>query len=85
MSSAGVSQKNRNAVTRKESVETQDYGTCPDMEVDNDKSLEETGFVPKAVSDPAGCRELLRVKHMCDKTCNEEGFNFCDLASIVVE
>ena len=46
---------------RKESVETQDYVSCQGMEVDDDKSLEELGFVPSAVGEP------LRVKQMCDK------------------
>ena len=53
--------------------------------MDSGKRMEEMGFVPKAVSEPAGCREPLRVKHMCDKKCNEEGFNFCDLAAIVAD
>ena len=83
MSSAGVSQK-RKAATRKESAETRDHVSCQGMEVD-DKSLEDLGFVSSAVSDSAGWRELLRVKHVCDKKCTEERFKFYDLAAIVVE
>ena len=43
------------AVVRKESAETQDYESCQqiDMEVDENKSLEQLGFVPSAVSDSA--------------------------------
>ena len=40
------------------------------MEVASGKSLEEMGFVPSAVG------ELLRVKHMCDKWCDEKDFKF---------
>ena len=50
---------------RKESTETQEFVSGQDMEEGNDKSLEEMGFVPRAVGEP------LRVKHMCDKKCNE--------------
>ena len=46
--------------------------SCQDMEVDDDKRLEELGFVPSAVGEP------LRVKHICDKKCNDMGFNFYD-------
>ena len=45
---------------RKESVETQDCESCQDMEEDDDKSLEEMGFVPSAVSDSARWRRALR-------------------------
>ena len=77
VSSAGVSQKKkRKTVVRKESAETQDYVSCQDTEVDDDKSLEDVGFVPSAVSDSGGWRKPIRVKHMCDKKCNEEGFKF---------
>ena len=47
---------------RKESTETGDYMFCQNMEIDDDKSLEVS--------------ELLRVKHMCDKKCNEKSVNF---------
>ena len=67
---AGASQTKRKAVIRKDSAETHDYVCCLDMEVDIDKGLEEMGFVPRAVGEP------LRVKHMCDKMCNETGFRF---------
>ena len=73
MSSAGVSQKKR-----KEFTQTQDNVSCQDMEVDNDKSLEEMGFVPTAVGEPSGA------KYMHDKKCKGEGVEFCDLAAIVV-
>ena len=59
--------------------------SCQDMEVDSDKSLEEVGFVPSAVSDSAGWHEPLRVKHMCDKKCNKKSFKFFDIAFILVE
>ena len=47
--------------------------------VDDDRSLEERGFVPSAVC------ELLRVKYICDMKCDEMGFWFGDLAGIVTE
>ena len=75
--------KKRKAVMRKESAETQDYVSCHDMEVDNDKSQEEVGFVRSAVSDSAGRHDHLRVKHMCDKKCNEEAPILKNLAAIV--
>ena len=69
--------------------ETQDYVSCQDMEVDDDKCLEEMGFVPSAMSESAGWHEPLRDKLLWDKKCNEEGVKFLlqknDLASIVVE
>ena len=43
---------------------------CQDMETDDNKSLEELGFVPSAVG------ELIRVKHMCDQKCDEKGLMF---------
>ena len=55
------------------------------MEVDDDKSMEEMGFVPSGVSDSAGWRELLRVKNTCGKKCEKESFKFYGLASIVEE
>ena len=50
------------------------YESCQqnDMEVDEHKSLEELGFVPRAVSDSAWWRELLRVKYMCPKKCKDD-------------
>ena len=57
VSSAGASQKQRTTVVRKESVETQEYVSCQDMEVDSDESL----------------GEFLRMKCMRDKIWNEEG------------
>ena len=45
----------------------------------SDKSLEELGFVPRAVGEP------LPVKHMCDKKCDEKRLKFCELAAIVTE
>ena len=39
-------------------------------------SLEESGFVPSAMSDSAGSRERLRVKYMCDEKCDKEGYKF---------
>ena len=64
---------------RRESVETQDSVSYQDMEVDDDKRLEELGFLPSAVG------VTLRVKHMCDKKCKDMGFKFYDLAAIVTE
>ena len=75
VSSVGASQQKRTAVIRKESAQTQDYVSCHDMEVDDDKSLEDIGFVPSVVGN-AEWREPLRVKYMCDKKCNEEGCKF---------
>ena len=49
------------------------------------KSLEEMSFVPRAVKASAGWHEPLRVKFLCDKKCNKEGFRFCENASILVE
>ena len=59
--SAGASQKKRNAVVRTESVETKEYESCQqnDVEVDRDESLKKLSFVPGAVSDSAGWREPL--------------------------
>ena len=45
------------AVIRKGSAETQDCVSCQDMEADDDRSLEEMGFVPNAVSDSSGSQE----------------------------
>ena len=70
---------------RKESAETQDYVSCQDTEVDNDKSKEEAGSARSAASDSAGRHDQLRVKHMCDKMCNEEGSNFEKYCSHRVE
>ena len=57
--SAGASQKKRIAVVRTESVETKEYESCQqnDVEVDRDESLKKLSFVPGAVSDSAGWRE----------------------------
>ena len=52
---------------------------CHDMEVNVNKSLELVRFVPSAVG------ELLRVKHRCDKKCNEMWFKLHVLAAIVTE
>ena len=49
MSSAGSRRKRGKEVIRKESAETQDYVSCQDVEVDNDKCVEEVSFVPNAV------------------------------------
>ena len=62
--------RKRKAVIQKESAETQDYVSCQDMETDDNKSLEQLGFVPSAVG------ELLRVKHMSDQKCDEKGLKF---------
>ena len=72
-------------VVRKGSAETQDCESCQqtDMEKDNDKSLEDLGFVTRAVSDSAGWHEPL--KCMCDQKRNEESFKLNDIASILVE
>ena len=73
------SQKKKRGALRKETAETQDCVSCQDMEVDDNKSLEEMGFVPSAAG------ELLRVTHMCDKKGDERGFKFCELAAVVTE
>ena len=49
--------------------------------MDDDKS----GFVPSAVNDSAGWRELPMIKYMCDKKCKDECFKLDDLAAVVVE
>ena len=70
---------------RKESAEVQGCTLHQDMEVDDDKSSEEMGFVPSGVIDSAGWRETLRVKCMCGKKCEEESFKFYGLENIVDE
>ena len=55
------------------------------MEVDDDKSLEEMCHVASVVSESSGWHEPLRVMYICDKTCNEEGFKFYNIAPILVE
>ena len=82
MTSAGGLQKKRKAVVRKEFADTQEYES---RQQDWNKSLEELAFVPSAVSDSAAWRDSFRVKYMCDKKCNKEGFKFCDIAAILVE
>ena len=86
MCSAGGLQQKRKAFVRKESAETQDDESCQqnDVEVDEHNSLEELGFVPRAVSDSLAWRESLRVKYMRDKKCIKEGFKFYDTAATVV-
>ena len=39
----------------------------------------------RALHKPAGWHEPLRVKYMCDKKCNEQGFKFFEIASTLVE
>ena len=87
MTSAGDLQKKRKAVVQKEFADTQEYESRQqnDVEVDLNKSLEELSFVPSVVSDSARWRDSFRVKYMCDKKCNKEGFKFCDIAPILVE
>ena len=48
-------------MVRTESVETKEYESCQqnDVEVDRDESLKKLSFVPGAVSDSAGWREPL--------------------------
>ena len=53
-----------------DSAETQDYVSCQGMEVDDDKSLEELDFVPRAVGEPP------RVQSTCDKKCDAMGSGF---------
>ena len=79
VSGDGASQKKRKAVIRKESSETKDYVSREDMEVESDKSLEVMGNVPSAVGEP------LRVKHMCDKKCNQRSSSLFDFAAIGTE
>ena len=69
----------------KESAETQDYVYGQDMEVDNNKNLEEIGFVQSAVNESAGWHETLRFNRMCDKKCNAVDFKIYEIASILVE
>ena len=40
------------------------------MEVGDNKNFDVIGVAPNAVGEP------LRVKHICDKKCDEEGFKF---------
>ena len=49
-----------------------------DIEVDENKSLEELGFVPSVVSDSPEWRDTLRVKFMCEK-------KFYDIGAILAE
>ena len=69
----------RTSVVRKESVETQDFVSCQDVELGVCKSLEELFLIPSAVGEPLG------VKHLCDGKCDGIGFKFHDLAAIVTE
>ena len=87
MSSAGGSQKRRKSVVREESADTQEYESCQqsDMEVDRDEGMEELSFISSAVSESAVSREPVRIKYMCDKKCNKEGFKFYDIAAVLVE
>ena len=66
MCSAGGSQKKKKAAVRKESTETQEYKSCQqnDMEVDRDEGMKELSFIPSAVSDSAGWRELSGSQYM---------------------
>ena len=52
------------------------------MEVDLPESKEERSFIPSAVSSSAGWHEA---KFMCDRHCQEEGFQYFDSVSVVVE
>ena len=72
MSIAGFSQEKRKAVVRKESAETQDCEFCQQR------------MVLRWIKTRAwtGLREPLRVKHMCDKNCDKEGFKFFDIETI---
>ena len=47
-------------MVRKEFAEPEEYMFCQDMEVDDDKSLEELGFGPSTVSDSAWWSEFSR-------------------------
>ena len=50
--SAGVSQKKRQVVVRKESTDTQEYEPCQlnDVDVDMDENNGEMSFIPSALS-----------------------------------
>ena len=76
VSSTRASQKKKKAVVRKESADTQECESCHQngMEGSRDESMP-----------TAGWRESFRVKYMCDKKCNKEGFKFNDIAAISVE
>ena len=54
------SRRTRKAVVRKEFAEPEEYMFCQDMEVDDNKSLEELGFGPSTVSVSAGWSEFSR-------------------------
>ena len=71
-------------MVRKESADTQECETCQqnDMDVDVDVDKEEFSFVLLAVSCSAGWHEP---KFMCDKQCREQGFQYDDTASVIVE
>ena len=58
---------------RKESADTQEYALYQDMEVYDDKSLEEMGFVPSAVSD------------LATRSAPKRASSFFDIAAILVE
>ena len=49
------------------------------MEAEDDKNLEELGFVPSAVSEP---RWAL---HICDKKCRATSFKFFGIVAVVTE
>ena len=77
-------QKKRRALVRKEWAETQEYESCQqnDMNVDVDENKEELSFIPSAVSSLAGWHEP---KFVCDRQCREKEFQYCDIASVMVE
>ena len=52
------------------------------MNVDVDENKEELSFIPSAVSSLAGWHEP---KFVCDRQCREKGFQYCDIASVMVE
>ena len=70
----------RRAVIRVESEETQDYvmerRKCG---YPNQEEVEEIGFVPSAVSEPAWAL------HLCDKKCSNPGFKYFQLVAVVSE
>ena len=52
------------------------------MDVDTDENKDELSFMPSAVSSSTGWHEP---KFMCDRQCQQEKFNFFDIASVMVE
>ena len=66
-------------MVRKESADTQECESC--QLNDMDENTENLSFIPSAVSGSAGWHEL---QFMCDRQCQQKGFKYYDIASVMV-